>query len=140
MNKLTFLFEKLECHQRHQVMLTIRVTDKSHKLRLRQFSWRCSRINKGGSRGPIRLVYRVEIEKHKEFPLKISKADLSFHHIRFGYGREYFDNIRLEQLVAFKLRLDKIKKEVKGDILADRLKLDSNVVLELDKGENSGTR
>ncbi|KAK4353009.1 hypothetical protein RND71_028527 [Anisodus tanguticus] len=50
--------------------------------------------------------------------------------------------IRLAQLVAFKLRLDKIKKEVKGDILTERLKFDSNIVHEPDKGGwgNSETR
>ncbi|XP_059294946.1 agamous-like MADS-box protein AGL29 [Lycium ferocissimum] len=49
------------------------------------------------------------------------------------------DKHRLEQLVALKLRLDKIKKDAKNNILAERAKLDLNVVPDLYEGESSGT-
>ncbi|KAK4353010.1 hypothetical protein RND71_028528 [Anisodus tanguticus] len=178
---------RLECHQRRQVMLTIRVTDKSHSTNT-YFSRKIT--GSGGFAGAGFCAARAKIlciknqiaflsyfehilssrtpfeaisRRCSRINKGISKADLSFHHIRFGYGREVglmrservIDHtytldidlgisicIRLEQLVAFKLRLDKIKKEVKGDILTERLKFDSNIVHEPDKGGggNSETR
>ncbi|MCD7463625.1 hypothetical protein HAX54_050962 [Datura stramonium] len=45
----------------------------------------------------------------------------------------------LEQMLALKLRLEKIKKVVRSNILAERSKFDLNVVPEPDEGESSKT-
>ncbi|KAK4353005.1 hypothetical protein RND71_028523 [Anisodus tanguticus] len=45
--------------------------------------------------------------------------------------------IKFEQLVAFKLRLDKVKKEAKRDMFAEQLKFGSNVVIDQDKEEKT---
>ncbi|KAK4353004.1 hypothetical protein RND71_028522 [Anisodus tanguticus] len=54
-------------------------------------------------------------------------------------GGEVYRSTMFEQLVAFKLQLDKVKKEAKGDMFAEHLKFGSNVVIDQDKEENSKT-
>ncbi|KAK4353007.1 hypothetical protein RND71_028525 [Anisodus tanguticus] len=54
-------------------------------------------------------------------------------------GGEVYRSTMFEQLVAFKLWLDKVKKEAKGDMFAEQLKFGSNVVIDQDKAESSKT-
>lgn len=49
------------------------------------------------------------------------------------------DKHRLEQLLALKSRLEKLKKEAKDNILAERSQFDLNVIPNQDEGEGSVT-
>uniref|UniRef100_M1AZT9 Mads box protein n=1 Tax=Solanum tuberosum TaxID=4113 RepID=M1AZT9_SOLTU len=70
-----------------------------------------------------------EIEKNRKMRYKILYPDSEIPP----------DKQRLEQLVALKLRLDKMKKEAKSNVLAEQFKFDLNVVVEPNEGESSGT-